>query len=1392
MKKFKSTTIMLTLFIAIVLLVCGLTAIRGVRSSYSAFADENYLTVDDYTNSDKLLKQNGQVSDKSIQEFAKEVKSASANTNFPELSEVIPLQYLETAETNAVFSYNGKEYGFYVSKEGSNFDILLIDFVYEFDGYHESDIEYVIRIKPILQQTFSRNPKNGGGYEWRKRDNQYTYYVANPRFLSMVQNENSLNYGDLGYSKEYDDGVIITQSRTNYGKISYPTASSVLKFAGKRILTAAIDYLTGGIAGAIKTIFDTAVDFYNENKEVTIEANNEINIFTQQSKTAQKNNLSLVAYSKTAGFLPSEEIVLSAANDSYAEFITVLNDANYKTRLTQICDFDIVKKLGTIGSMEKVVNPEGDRAFSFHKERILFENQAPIFNFAGDDFERKTIPIYLLPHGEQVINFTPMYSGTYTFEGVGSSFSVKDLNNESIDYLVQDGRYCVFLKGGENYSILLNNNSGEKIIANFNCRVQEIREDSTEILGTNNCIVGYSAKADTTLRFFTDDKDCRISILNSKLQRVKQSTNYSCYFTFDENDRYYILVENTRSLNIDTKINIAEPQVFNVGEMQEIELSNEEIYVGFNLNSDNYVFEYSSLDSVNYSGCTRNIIILETVDTNLKVNYALINSTNGQTVYFGFYGEGKVNFKIQNIKMEYIWEVNGKTDLNQFVASDSAKLISSSKMIIQRGTEATVRLKVGPMYIPQLAKNSTYSGYSYDANNKLIINSNCQLTNDTQSNILGLVSAYEQFRIAKLDIQVVSDLKIISAKRYSNDAGYGLQVEKLSNVATEYAKIKLLIKPAQRELNFELNSSGGTIDLREYIERENIHTSIDNFYVLFKKVEIVSSGGTSTVYSSDKSENQMKCSDQYTLNRYFDGKFYENGHYGQFRITCLRHLNNIRQYVDESYYLTSALTLNNWIPIPEFRGTLDFNSRKITFINKSIRADSNYGFIDKNYGTLTFGNFEADITVTSEGSDSKVKYVGVVCAMNYGFMNHCSVYEGAGSIYVNNWYTHFGTIAGWNCGEIRNSYNHSQIRGDCINLGGLVGTNNGESGNTLFALTNRGNIYAQNDGTISVSVGGIVGLAAEGSYIEQGYNTGNIIYDYKNTNRYVTVFMGQIAGRMCKADQLVDAYAGGTVSVKIGVYPDKVYKTDKFVGMYFDPADTGGGGSCIAAGTLITLADGRQVPVETLTGNEMLLVWNLETWSFHAAPILFIDSDPWQSYKVIDLAFSDGTSVKVIYEHGFWDYDLNEYIYLNDDAAQYIGHWFNKQGTDGNGNFMSQRVQLTGVTVRNEYTASYSPVTYGHLCYYVNGMLSMPGGIEGMFNIFEADAETMRYDEEKMQADIEKYGLFTYEEFSELVPVTQEVFEAFNGEYLKVAIGKGLIDCETLNRLAERYAEYLN
>ena len=110
---------------------------------------------------------------------------------------------------------------------------------------------------------------------------------------------------------------------------------------------------------------------------------------------------------------------------------------------------------------------------------------------------------------------------------------------------------------------------------------------------------------------------------------------------------------------------------------------------------------------------------------------------------------------------------------------------------------------------------------------------------------------------------------------------------------------------------------------------------------------------------------------------------------------------------------------------------------------------------------------------------------------------------------------------------------------------------------------------------------------------------------------------------------------------------------------------------------------------------------------------------------------------------------------------------------------------MTSVVIEERVTRVYSPVTFSHLCYYVDGVLSMPGGIEGLFNIFEVDVETMSYDEEKKAQDIENYGLFTYEDFGGMIPM--EAFEAFNGAYLKVAIGKGMLDWATIEQYANRY-----
>ncbi len=67
----------------------------------------------------------------------------------------------------------------------------------------------------------------------------------------------------------------------------------------------------------------------------------------------------------------------------------------------------------------------------------------------------------------------------------------------------------------------------------------------------------------------------------------------------------------------------------------------------------------------------------------------------------------------------------------------------------------------------------------------------------------------------------------------------------------------------------------------------------------------------------------------------------------------------------------------------------------------------------------------------------------------------------------------------------------------------------------------------------------------------------------------------------------------------------------------------------------------------------------------------------------------------------------------------------------------------------------------------------------------------MAYDAEAFAEDIEEYGLYTYEEFAQEYPISEEAFEAFGCKYFKVALGKGVVTETRLVQLMNRYAEYL-
>ena len=82
----------------------------------------------------------------------------------------------------------------------------------------------------------------------------------------------------------------------------------------------------------------------------------------------------------------------------------------------------------------------------------------------------------------------------------------------------------------------------------------------------------------------------------------------------------------------------------------------------------------------------------------------------------------------------------------------------------------------------------------------------------------------------------------------------------------------------------------------------------------------------------------------------------------------------------------------------------------------------------------------------------------------------------------------------------------------------------------------------------------------------------------------------------------------------------------------------------------------------------------------------------------------------------------------------------------------------------------------------------MPGGIKGLFNIFDY-GENLQYEQEAYNRDIEMYGLFEYEDLAPL-GVTEIMFEAYAGKYLKIALGKGVLTEEYLAYLIDRYSVF--
>ena len=220
--------------------------------------------------------------------------------------------------------------------------------------------------------------------------------------------------------------------------------------------------------------------------------------------------------------------------------------------------------------------------------------------------------------------------------------------------------------------------------------------------------------------------------------------------------------------------------------------------------------------------------------------------------------------------------------------------------------------------------------------------------------------------------------------------------------------------------------------------------------------------------------------------------------------------------------------------------------------------------------------------------------------------------------------------------------------------------------------------------------------------------------------------------------------------------------------------------SCVTGDTLVTLADGTQKRIDQVRFDDKILVWDFDKGEYTFANASIIENHGYESNDVIKLEFEDGTTVKVVNLHGFFDASLNKWVDIDaDNVFDFIGHSFTKV----NGGSYNT-VKLVSATVTREYVEAWSILTAYHYNCILEGLFSITPPATKQLAFFEI-GEDMRYDAEAKANDIETYGLYTYEEFAHLL--TEEEFEVLNIAEFKIAVGKGLITYDEILWLIKAY-----
>lgn len=169
-------------------------------------------------------------------------------------------------------------------------------------------------------------------------------------------------------------------------------------------------------------------------------------------------------------------------------------------------------------------------------------------------------------------------------------------------------------------------------------------------------------------------------------------------------------------------------------------------------------------------------------------------------------------------------------------------------------------------------------------------------------------------------------------------------------------------------------------------------------------------------------------------------------------------------------------------------------------------------------------------------------------------------------------------------------------------------------------------------------------------------------------------------------EQGISASASGTLKIKI-TFTDGTTEEDE--------AQVSISVSCLTGDMLITMSDGTQKRIDSLSAGEKVLSFNPDTMNLEADEITYSDSAENKSHTEYDIwTFADGTIVKTVHRHRL--YNIDRQAMVNMDEWKIGEHAYNANG-----------VAVPLVKHENvKETVNHYTIFTKNQNYFVNGLLS--------------------------------------------------------------------------------------